>query len=193
MSISNIMTPNTFDLYCRDFDCNKINTTENTAKGLRLYGLKEDNSVYYIGIENVALKWNYTGVCTMFYDSVSNSVTLQESTKEIQFRIQSTAAGTVAPGAVPPVGDIELINYFPEIRAKVGTSTDSVTYNAYITYALGGVLNGFGRMYLVRPQNTPIGDNTMKIHIRPMTDDDFFEIAKQFSFTTFTFDYIVQG
>lgn len=163
MSISLITTPNNYELFCGNFTvsneiaCNKINTTETSITSLGLY--RNDDT--YMNV-SVTLKYNYTGVVTMFYDS--NTATSPALSNTTYFQL-GTGSGQYD------------ITGFPEIRGANG-----ISYNGIMFISLGGVITP------IRMDITKVSATQMNVKFYPLAGGPFANSTV--AMIPFTFDYI---
>jgi hypothetical protein len=126
MSLSLITSgPNSYDLYSNSMSCNlltsttidcgSINSTEVALSSLVINTVNGDEIAPLTNAGNpvtMTLKYNYTGVTTLFYDSETATGTAPTDTKNLQ----------LYNGASPNITGL------PEIRGNVGRAYNSTIY-----------------------------------------------------------------
>jgi hypothetical protein len=180
MSVSNLIYPNSFDLYCRTMkssgaiEADEINTTEYPTQSLGLYN-NSNAPILSGGTGNpqitVTLKYNYTGVCTLFYDSVTSASQAFSGVSEVKL-------GTAGPNFN--------ITGLPPLRRPDG---QTVYTNAFMDHQI--FVNSSGAPIPARLRLKQESATETTITLYPIGAATFPNAT--FSFLPFSFDYIVQN
>lgn len=164
MSISNLFQPNSYNLFSRTLTTDSVDTTEYQVQGLGMYNGTNDEFLN----STITLKYNYTGVCTIFYDSATATTNA----------IANNNASDIKLGTATGQYDI---TGFPNMRGANGIE---------ITHFATLKVDGDDENCLIKL--TKVSDTEVNISFLKL-DRTAFNIGETFGVVPFTFDYIVQN
>lgn len=166
MSVSNLLTPNNFELFAKkitvDETTSDIITT--TDYVLPTYGLFNGSNNSPLNVA-ITMRYNYTGVCTLFYDGSTDSSLLAANASSIKI---GTASNQYT------------LTGLPEIRGLVG---------ARYSHILTLLINGVQSLAILNLEKISSTQFTLTF---TRSDGSVFPTGQTFGITPFTFDFIVQ-